>query len=369
MTWLVLPFAVALVVFVVVAYQREWRWTGLSEIRRPKCDDEDLQPGKTLWDWLQLLVIPLALAGLAFLLNRAQTEREQRREDDRVKQQRATSADAAREDTLRAYLTQMSELMLDRRLLRSKPRSDVQAVARIATLTAVRRLDGERRGLAIKFLHQARLLRGAKVDLAGADLRRASLRDAPFDHGDLSDTDLGGADLRGAILFRATLLDADLRGAAMRGAVLVGADLSRANLQDANLEDVTPVGARLTLANGQLTLMFRSNRRGVIRLDANRQPAGSYKDLVGENTDLVEANLRRANMRSALQVGANLRHADLREADLTDAHVTGANVRHADLRGTNAQRAKAATRGPGPREPAARRPSGRRSDGGDAARR
>jgi hypothetical protein len=46
----------------------------------------------------------------------------------------------------------------------------VQAVARTATLAAVRRLDDERRGLAVKFLAEARLLqrRGVKVNLAAA---------------------------------------------------------------------------------------------------------------------------------------------------------------------------------------------------------
>jgi len=44
--------------------------------QRGQAGDEDFQPARTLWDWLQLLVIPLALAGLAFLLNSSQTNRE-----------------------------------------------------------------------------------------------------------------------------------------------------------------------------------------------------------------------------------------------------------------------------------------------------
>jgi hypothetical protein len=190
MAWLGFGVALVFAVFVVLAYRRQWRWTGLSEVRRAKAGEEDVQPAKTLWDWLQLLVIPLALAGLAFVLNEAQTQREQRLEDDRAKRQRAASADGAREDTLRAYLTQMSALMLDRRLLRSKPRSDVQAVARTATLTTIRRLDGEHRALVVKFLHEARLLKHrARVDLSGANLGRAKLRDASLDREDLSGAD------------------------------------------------------------------------------------------------------------------------------------------------------------------------------------
>jgi hypothetical protein len=46
----------------------------------------------------------------------------------------------------------MSALMLDRNLLRLRPRADVRAVARTVTLTALRRLDGERKGLVVRAL-------------------------------------------------------------------------------------------------------------------------------------------------------------------------------------------------------------------------
>jgi hypothetical protein len=69
-----------------------------------------------LWDWLQLLGIPVALAALAFLLNDAQTQRDQqreeaqirrdqRREDQRAAQQRSRATDAERENTLREGLS------------------------------------------------------------------------------------------------------------------------------------------------------------------------------------------------------------------------------------------------------------------------
>jgi hypothetical protein len=110
--------AVAFGVFVVLAYRRQWHWTGLPAARAASPGAED-RPAKTLWDWLQLLVIPVALAALAFLLNDAQSSREQRREDQRAAQQQRVAADAESENTLRTYLAQMSDLMLDRRLLRS----------------------------------------------------------------------------------------------------------------------------------------------------------------------------------------------------------------------------------------------------------
>jgi hypothetical protein len=77
---------VGLAGFVVLAYRREWHWTGLPAA--PGVGDAEDRPAKTLWDWLQLLGIPLALASLAFLLNAAQSGREQQREDQRATRQR-----------------------------------------------------------------------------------------------------------------------------------------------------------------------------------------------------------------------------------------------------------------------------------------
>jgi hypothetical protein len=282
---------------------------------------------KTLWDWLQLLGIPVALAALAFLLNDAQTRRDQRREDQRAAQLQERAADAERENTLRAYLAQMFELMLNDDLVQSKQGADASNVARTATLTALRRLDGPRRGLVVRFLIEARLLSSQKhfrsfgrrfrifpgvdprrpapvVSLSGADLSRADLRQAFLFTADLRGADLSRADLRQAFLFTA-----DLRGAELRGADLRGAILRQANLHEVLLGDADLSGANLR----------RTNLRG--------------EDLRG--ADLRGADLRGAELFAANVRGANLRQANLHEVLLGDADLRGANLRGANLRGAN----------------------------------
>jgi uncharacterized protein YjbI with pentapeptide repeats len=278
-------------VFVALAYQRRWQWTGLPAVHVPGDDGAVERRAKTLWDWLQLLGIPVALATLAFLLNRAQSSRDERREDQRAAQQRRIVADTERENTLRTYLAQMSELMLDRGLLHSTFGDTVREVARTATLTAVRRLDGPRRGLAVRFLAEARLLRVsgrgdpvvfvASADLSHANLRMVELFRADFARVNLTGTDFTGSYLRQAVLVGANLTGADLTGSDLRQAVLFGADLHGANLHRANL-------------------------RG--------------------------ANLHRADLRGANLRGADLTGADLRGANLYRADLDGANVRRVDLR-------------------------------------
>jgi hypothetical protein len=83
--------------------------------------------GKTLWDWLQLLVVPAALAVIGFLFSMQQDARQQLIEDHRAQQARRIEnrrAEAERElaalrteqATLQAYLDQMTMLLLDRNL-------------------------------------------------------------------------------------------------------------------------------------------------------------------------------------------------------------------------------------------------------------
>ena len=225
----VVALVIAFLALVFVAYRYELHWTGLPATR-PEGDLAQARPAKTAWDWLQLLVIPVVLIVLAYYLNSAQSQRD-----------REIAADAARETTLRTYFAQMSELVLDRRLLASKAGTPIRQVARTATLTALRRTDGSRRGLIIRFLHEASLLSddpftaGIALDLASAELNGAELRNAELNSADLSEADLSRADLRDAAILGGTFDRADLTGADLSRASLFKADFSEADLTHANL--------------------------------------------------------------------------------------------------------------------------------------
>jgi uncharacterized protein YjbI with pentapeptide repeats len=204
--------------------------------------------GKTLWDWLQLLIVPAILIGVTFAWSATQSRSDNRREDRR-------SQDA----TLQAYLDQMSGLMLDKRLLSSPFNAPVRSVARTVTLTTLRRLEGERKAEVVRFLHEAGLIdrevtftvdRPAVVDLTGgdltgADLEGADLEDAVLTGADLTDAELESAILSGTNLTGADLRGVDLRGADLQGVDLEGADLTGADLTGANVTDANLVGAIL----------------------------------------------------------------------------------------------------------------------------
>jgi uncharacterized protein YjbI with pentapeptide repeats len=256
-------------------------WTGVGERRFKKSPDEEVQPPKTAWDFLQLLIVPAILVVIALAFNASQASRDRSREDRRTAEDR-TLAEVAREDaTLDAYLSKMSNLILERGLGSAKQGSAVREVARAATLTTLRRLDGPRKGEVVRFLYEARLLRlrrglgvaisleGADlsgVDLAGvrfgapkfpvlltgSDLHGARFDDSSLDHVNFAlfkpviaaPADLRGASFNGAAISDSNFGDVDLRGASFYRATLSGvnfrsADLRGATFQEANVDENT----------------------------------------------------------------------------------------------------------------------------------
>ena len=95
----------------------------------------EVQRYKTLWDWMQLLIVPALLAGFAYWFT-----------GQRERLARDIEESRAREATLQDYFDRMTELMLDKGLCSSEPRPEVRVIARARTLTVLRRLDGERKG-------------------------------------------------------------------------------------------------------------------------------------------------------------------------------------------------------------------------------
>src|SRR3989442_986202 len=106
---------------------------------------ETYQPGKTLWDWFQLLIIPavLAIAGYTINLTISRSEQESTRLRDQTEHEIAE--DNQREAALQDYIDKMSELLLEKKLRESPEGNEVRKIARVRTLTVLPRLDANRK--------------------------------------------------------------------------------------------------------------------------------------------------------------------------------------------------------------------------------
>jgi uncharacterized protein YjbI with pentapeptide repeats len=314
--------SIALVVTLALIWMRmqgySTAWTGLGK------PAGGFMPAKMLWDWMDLLLMPLLLTGGLILLNRSGPEKERQRAGESASLDREIAKDHQQEEALQAYFNQMADLLLKEKLSKFSS-EEVRNIARIRTLTVVRGLDAKRKGSVLLFLKDSELIdREAVIDLSGADLSGASVAFASLNRVNLSEANLSGANLSGTNLGKSYLGGTNLSGANLSSANLGGADLFQANLSVANLTQ-----ARLSEAN-----VNGADLRGSCLNKADLSGA----DLSGANLnvgDLVGANLRGAKLGGAKLLGADLREADLSLADLSGTEIVETELEKAkSLEGT-----------------------------------
>jgi Tfp pilus assembly protein PilN len=220
-SWLVGITSIALVGGLIIYSYADWsgaRYFGIAD--------------KMFWDYLELLIVPAALAFVVYWLNRTLESRQQEADDmqqarqravDDMQQARQRAVDdmqqarqqqaaeeqqrrmlesvthQAQDAALRAYLDQMSQLLTDkvRPLQEAQPGDSVRIAARARTLTVLATFNAKLKRSVLQFLYEAGLINkeGPIVDLMGADLSGIDLDGANLSGADLSEVNLSGASL------------------------------------------------------------------------------------------------------------------------------------------------------------------------------
>lgn len=306
-----LTVVIVLIILSILGYIFNWGWTGLGPyISPPHPKDSDFQRGKTLWDWLQLLIIPAVLAVAGYIINLTISRGEQEATKQRAQSEHEIAEDNQRETALKEYIDKMSELILHEELLGSDPKREVRRIAQIQTLTVLNRLDGKRKGIVLQLLNNSQLINNDKTiiglsdaDLSGAILSKAFLYGVSLQQVNLSEANLSGASLGYVALhlYPEEELE-DLEPANLSRANLSEANLSKADLNQVDLSYAILIGANLNEANLEGTILNHAN---LSRANLSR-------------TRLFHADLMYANLSEA-----NLYQADLRNVDLSFANLKG----------------------------------------------
>jgi uncharacterized protein YjbI with pentapeptide repeats len=298
----VLTFAL----IVLCSYLFGWKVTGF--------------PGHPVWNWLDLLIVPVVLVIGGYLFTQRQRSLGREIAADHAQADRDIADQRRQDDALQAYLEHIGKLLLDndRPLRQSKEGDEVRTLARARTLTTLRRLDGGRKGSVVQFLYECGLITTGRsaLSLAGADLMAAYLIEA-----NLREANLSGAKLEGAVLREASLRRANLYGAHLSGSDLSGAFLGGANLYGADLSGSDLRGANLRGTNLRDADLSRALLNG----------ADLSKAFLG-GANLSEAKLEGAVLKEANLRMANVEVADLKEADLSGAKLGDAALRWSDMR-------------------------------------
>jgi hypothetical protein len=278
-----ISLAIAFFVLVLIGgYKFNWTWTGFNGT-----DKTD----KTLYDWLQLLFIPVVLAVAGFWFNhreqeaaelraenesiaaglRAEAEREI--EQQRAKTERDIAEDNQHEAALQAYIDKIAELLLEKKLRESKSEDEVRKIARIRTLTTIALLDKKRKQDVLYFLIESglidqdtTLIRLSRANLSGAELGYFPLppkqANPVFSHC-IEGTDLSEANLSGANLSEANLTNTELSEVV---------ELEEGREENVNMVDL--IGANLTGVIGITVekLEKQAKLKGATMPDGSKHP-------------------------------------------------------------------------------------------------
>jgi uncharacterized protein YjbI with pentapeptide repeats len=331
---------------------------------------------KYIWDWLDLVGVSLAIALVGWIVTRKQREREE-----------VVALEQAQDEALRAYLDQMSNLMVDHKLgyargkdsnggsehkvsqgakredskeerlhkrlaeVRTKkakvslglaevePEDHIPEVARARTAAILLSLDAHHKRRPLKLIYE--------LGLINKDENTLELKNAGLDHADLSElslpkahlvgADLRASDLSGADLSDSNLSEADLRGADLRRAHLSRTDLTKANLLPYDERDPERLSAhrlnRLNLSEQTLSPRKLTMRDSRIIIEMRDHWWPTVTELTV--TNLRGATLADANLYKAYLGGADLARADFSNAHLRDACLIETTLKEAILRGAD----------------------------------
>jgi hypothetical protein len=243
---------------------------------------------------------------------------------DQTHEQASLALEQAQNEALRAYLDQMSDLMIDQQLGRARKDKDsledqVRNVAQARTIAILMGLDGRHKRRPLKMIYELELINEGDNIL---DLKNAGLDHADFSEFSLRDACLRFADLRGADLQGSDLSGANLSYADLRGANLTNTDLSYVNLSGANLlpyDEHEP--AKLSLHN----------------LKDHPLPTDPYlRSLAKLQEERLQGLSRRLTRRvkNRLLLRKPVTFTNLTDTKLAGANLTGAILANADLRHT-----------------------------------
>lgn len=143
-------------------------WTGFGAYFNPK---GEYIRAKTLWDWLDLLIVPIVLAIGAWFLNKSEKNREIIIEKQRADLEREIETDRQRQALLESYLDRMTDLLLTHNLRASQKEDEVRSIANARTVAVLQNLDSLRKAQVLIFLQQANLISKENViiNLKGLD--------------------------------------------------------------------------------------------------------------------------------------------------------------------------------------------------------
>lgn len=321
LTRIILPTTVVISVIYLVLTGYKYLWTGFQN--------------KTLWDWIDLLIVPLVLAIASWTLGRFEKNIESN-----------ISADRFRETTIQSYLSQMNLILSEQRDNLEKPNSPINQVANLNTENIFQFLSSDipKKKVVLLYLYKAGLLQVTDVkqlnsilhienlDFAGINLERISLNQSC-----LQNCYFKNANLRFSNLSECNFDESKFSKASLTGALLIGSSFQNSRFDYAILDGI--VANRVNFSHA---LLYQSSLQLATLTEGVFEGASLTKSLChnayfdGANlsyASLDNSDLRSASFSSAIMIGCVLKKAKAQKAVFREANLTGeADLSEGDFR-------------------------------------
>lgn len=215
-------------------------WTGFG-----KYDEIKNGPrAKTLWEWLDLLLIPFCVGILAWSFKEAEKEKASKSEDER-----------SQNETLDSFVNIMTELITKHNLANQNSTLETRTIARTRINLAFSNLNGARKGQVLQFLFESGLIDyNPKINILGGNMKNAILDGIVLSKSEIKGVYFNNATIKEANLNEAIFTSCDFTKADLTESLVTNTNFSYTNLTKSKLKgmDLTSVnfeGANLTKAD------------------------------------------------------------------------------------------------------------------------
>lgn len=213
---------------------------------------------KTLWDWLDLLIVPASIGIIGWIYK----EYEKSKEERRLKEDKYS-------DTLDSYFKVMTDLMLNSKLPKNK---QSRKIARTRTIVALENLDGERKGQIFQFLKETKLL--DKIDILGANFSEGDFEGLVFRNQILKGINFKNSNFDNSYLDGSQFVSCDFDSCTFSNSSLIGVDFFYSKLNNSSIRntDITTVkfeGVELNNADLRNTKILSSQLIDIEKYNKN----------------------------------------------------------------------------------------------------
>lgn len=251
----ILFIAAAFIIYWAIQPDNSPEWSGFGTYN----EKPDTERYKTLWDWLDLIIIPASIALFAWIYTEFEKDKNTRIEEEK-----------AREKTLDYFINTMTELLVKHDLAGS-PEQKRLAIARTRINLALPQLDGGRKGQILQFLYESDLVdKNPKFKLLGCNFNESQLDNIVLGQSEIKGAYFKDASFKKSNLIEVDFTSCDFTGADFTGSLMTNTNLSYAKLNNTKLEnvDLTTVdfeGADLTSASLKGSKIKRSQLEGIFK--------------------------------------------------------------------------------------------------------